>query len=188
MSDTPAAPRAEFTFFAAHAALDLPATLTGRLKTATRELLVQPEDLRRWLVAAGRVDTAPPVGSADLETARALRESIYVLALAAIGGKKFPAGARRILNRIAAGTTAVPQLTPGGGVSTAGSARAALAGIARDAVGLFGSAAVRRIRQCEAETCARLFLDTSRSGERRWCSMAGCGNKAKVAQFRRRQR
>jgi predicted RNA-binding Zn ribbon-like protein len=31
-------------------------------------------------------------------------------------------------------------------------------------------------------------VDTSRSGERRWCSMAGCGNKAKVAEFRQRQR
>jgi hypothetical protein len=44
------------------------------------------------------------------------------------------------------------------------------------------------IRQCEGASCAIAFLDTSRKGDRRWCSMAGCGNKAKVAGFRRRKR
>jgi len=63
-----------------------------------------------------------------------------------------------------------------------------LISIARDAIVLFGCETSERIRQCEGETCALLFLDTSRSGDRRWCSMAGCGNKAKVADFRRRQR
>jgi predicted RNA-binding Zn ribbon-like protein len=28
----------------------------------------------------------------------------------------------------------------------------------------------------------------SRSGHRKWCSMSGCGNKAKVATFRERNR
>ena len=69
-----------------------------------------------------------------------------------------------------------------------GKSRTFLISIARDAIVLFGSEMSERIRQCEGETCALLFLDTSRSGDRRWCSMAGCGNKAKVADFRRRQR
>jgi predicted RNA-binding Zn ribbon-like protein len=33
-----------------------------------------------------------------------------------------------------------------------------------------------------------LFVDTSRKGDRRWCSMSACGNKAKVAGFRKRER
>ncbi len=40
-----------------------------------------------------------------------------------------------------------------------------------------------KVRQCEGETCGWLFLDRSPSGRRRWCSMADCGNRAKVRKF-----
>ncbi len=43
-----------------------------------------------------------------------------------------------------------------------------------------------RIRQCEAPECSLFFLDTSRAGARRWCSMAVCGNRAKQAAHRDR--
>ena len=36
-------------------------------------------------------------------------------------------------------------------------------------------------------TAPSLFLDTSRAGRRRWCSMATCGNRQKVAAYRRRR-
>ena len=45
-----------------------------------------------------------------------------------------------------------------------------------------------RVRQCSGRWCAILFVDMSRSGHRKWCSMSGCGNKAKVATFRERNR
>lgn len=45
-----------------------------------------------------------------------------------------------------------------------------------------------RIRQCEHERCVLWFLDTSRNGTRRWCSMASCGNRAKAARHYRRAR
>jgi predicted RNA-binding Zn ribbon-like protein len=38
----------------------------------------------------------------------------------------------------------------------------------------------RRIRQCANEKCLWLFLDESKSGTRRWCEMASCGNRAKA--------
>ncbi|WP_328594241.1 CGNR zinc finger domain-containing protein [Actinomadura macrotermitis] len=37
-----------------------------------------------------------------------------------------------------------------------------------------------RIRDCEAPDCILWFLDVSRNGRRRWCSMSGCGNRAKA--------
>lgn len=180
--------RRDFKFLAGHPALDLCATLTGRLKAQAHELLVQPEDLARWLVAAELADAMPLTGPADVERARALRECVYALALARVRGERAPVAARRALNGIAAGKSAIPQLEPDGHVRTSGGAREFLAGIARSAVRLLGSEQGACIRQCEAETCARLFIDASRTGERRWCSMSGCGNKAKVAEFRRRQR
>lgn len=42
--------------------------------------------------------------------------------------------------------------------------------------------AVRRVRLrlCANEKCRWLFLDDSKAGTRRWCSMSSCGNRAKV--------
>ncbi|MGH9215099.1 MAG: CGNR zinc finger domain-containing protein [Acidimicrobiales bacterium] len=45
-----------------------------------------------------------------------------------------------------------------------------------------------RIRRCAGPTCVLLFLDVSKSGRRRWCDMAVCGNRAKVAAHQARAR
>ncbi len=45
---------------------------------------------------------------------------------------------------------------------------------------------VGRIRKCQNPECVLFFLDTSKSGTRAWCSMDICGNKLRVAAFRRR--
>ncbi len=37
-----------------------------------------------------------------------------------------------------------------------------------------------RVRQCANPACLFLFLDESKGGNRRWCTMAGCGNRAKA--------
>jgi predicted RNA-binding Zn ribbon-like protein len=121
----------------------------------------------------------------DLRDARALREAIYGLAVACCDGEPLPARDRALVNEWAALPPPVPQLDRGDGVTwSVRGVRSLLAGIAREAVLLFGGGQASRIRQCSGHGCALLFLDTSRSGKRRWCSMAGCGNKAKVAKFR----
>lgn len=51
---------------------------------------------------------------------------------------------------------------------------------------LFSDAPLMRVRQCES--CIVHFLDTSKKGSRRWCSMNICGNKVKVAAYQRRRR
>jgi predicted RNA-binding Zn ribbon-like protein len=52
------------------------------------------------------------------------------------------------------------------------------------AVGEAGHEAGLQLR----ERCRMLFLDRSRGRRRRWCSMAECGNRAKVAAHRERAR
>ena len=37
-----------------------------------------------------------------------------------------------------------------------------------------------RLRRCANNKCLWLFLDESRNGSRRWCSMQACGNRAKA--------
>lgn len=43
-----------------------------------------------------------------------------------------------------------------------------------------------RLRVCSAEECGWFFLDTSKSGRRRWCDMSDCGNRAKARRFAQR--
>jgi predicted RNA-binding Zn ribbon-like protein len=45
-----------------------------------------------------------------------------------------------------------------------------------------------RIRSCAHPDCVLWFLDTSRSGARRWHSMATCGNRTKVRRHYERSR
>lgn len=184
----PGEERDGFRFRGGHNAIDLPATLQARLKPAPRELLNTPHDLSRWLVAAGLAASLPDASERDLNQARNLREAIYVLACARLPDGPDPSAAREVLNAMASEPSAVPRLSADGGVALIGSPASLLATLARDAIHLFGGEAADHIRQCQSPGCTLFFVDTSRSGDRRWCSMAGCGNKAKVADFRRRQR
>jgi len=61
----------------------------------------------------------------------------------------------------------------------------ALAPIARSMADLVASGG-REVRKCANPRCVRYFRDRSRSGRRRWCSMAVCGNRMKVAAHLRR--
>ncbi|HEV8629669.1 MAG TPA: ABATE domain-containing protein [Thermoanaerobaculia bacterium] len=167
-------------------ALDLPATLAGRRRAEPRELLRTPADLGRWLVAAGLAARPPAVTAAHLAQARELREALYRLALACVRRRPLAAGDRALLNRWAAEPPPAPQLGRGGVSWIGAGVPALLAAVARDGVELFGGPLAPRIRGCAGTGCALLFLDTSRAGARRWCSMAGCGNRAKVKGFRRR--
>jgi predicted RNA-binding Zn ribbon-like protein len=46
------------------------------------------------------------------------------------------------------------------------------------------SAEPARVRRCGNEQCLIFFYDTSKPNTRRWCSMAACGNTAKVRAYR----
>ncbi|GAK13119.1 CGNR zinc finger domain-containing protein [Geomicrobium sp. JCM 19039] len=43
--------------------------------------------------------------------------------------------------------------------------------------------AISRIRNCDHPECRLHFVDTSKAGKRRWCSMDLCGNRQKAADF-----
>jgi predicted RNA-binding Zn ribbon-like protein len=61
-----------------------------------------------------------------------------------------------------------------------------LGAIAHSAADLLASAELDNVRQCAADGCGWLFLDTSKAHRRRWCSMAICGNRAKARTHRER--
>jgi predicted RNA-binding Zn ribbon-like protein len=62
-----------------------------------------------------------------------------------------------------------------------------LAAIARSAAEILVEGAEARVRICANPGCGLFFCDSSRTHRRRWCSMAICGNRHKVASFARRR-
>lgn len=60
-----------------------------------------------------------------------------------------------------------------------------LAAVARSAAELLAEGAAP-LRHCANPACGLFFYDDSRTRQRRWCSMALCGNRSKVAAFARR--
>jgi predicted RNA-binding Zn ribbon-like protein len=61
-----------------------------------------------------------------------------------------------------------------------------LAAIARSAAEIIAEGANAPLHRCSNPPCGLFFYDTSRTHRRRWCSMARCGNRNKVAAFSRR--
>jgi predicted RNA-binding Zn ribbon-like protein len=72
--------------------------------------------------------------------------------------------------------------------AAAGDLRAPIWPIVESAAALLTSHDFDHVRECNAEDCNWLFLDRSRSGTRRWCSMSSCGNRAKARRHYRRRR
>jgi len=62
-----------------------------------------------------------------------------------------------------------------------------LAAIARSAAELLVEGPRAPIRRCANPSCRLFFYDDSRTRRRRWCSMAVCGNRHKVAAFLKRK-
>lgn len=66
-------------------------------------------------------------------------------------------------------------------------ARARILGaIARSAADLLASGELDRVKVCDAHDCGWFFVDVSRNKSRRWCDMAGCGNRDKARRYRER--
>ena len=158
-----------------------------RVADTTGERWRTPADLEAWLH-----ERFPAIDAScaehELRDAVTLRGAIASLAYAAVGGHPSVARDVDIVNLYAS----TPDLPPvlAGGSRQAGRTRArasqALSAIARDAVAVFGTDARDRLRECAAADCSIVYLDVSRSRNRRWCSMQRCGNRAKVRAHRAR--
>jgi predicted RNA-binding Zn ribbon-like protein len=161
-------------------------TVGESVENAAEETLRSPEDLSAWL--ANRL---PSVAATDRDLADALmlRGSIARLALAASADRDPDAHDIDLLNLYAATPDIPPRLV--GGTVQAGRTEPrtaqALSTVARDAVALLSGETLGRIRECDADDCSLIYLDTSRAGNRRWCSMQRCGNRHKVRAHRARE-
>lgn len=164
-------------------------------------------DLVAWGVQAGtlRADTGrrleglarerPEAARRVLRAAIALRETIYrVFAAVAAGGEPAVDDLSR-LNRAVGRAMSRLRLAPAahgsfqwrwlGGEAALDSM---LWQVASSAAELLVSTDRARVRECDGEGCSWLFLDRSPRGNRRWCDMASCGNRAKARRHYHRLR
>jgi predicted RNA-binding Zn ribbon-like protein len=114
-------------------------------------------------------------------------------------GKPLTAGAVKALgplNDLLVGDTSYPMVEAGGGDHALRVRRVRLCNnpdellhpVAEEVADLICSVDFRLIRACEGAICSLLFLDRTKGHGRRWCSMAACGNRAKAAAHRARNR
>jgi predicted RNA-binding Zn ribbon-like protein len=158
------------------------------------EVLHTPDDLAEWLTDS-RLALALPLSTDDLRIRpaefrrfRELRDALWRAIPAVIRGEHPAADDVAIINELAGEPPRV-RLDPRTATREwAGpvTGRQAAAAAAREAIGLIGTELSSRVRQCEGVNCYLMFLDTSRPGNRRWCSMRRCGNRHKVTSYRSR--
>lgn len=179
-----------FTFDAGTLCLELACGTGGEGMRARFEVLHQPADVDRW-AATSRLGRTAVTTQTNLRSLKRLREAIWGAAFAVATGAEPERADIEAINRYATGPAPVPRIDPDSGIAgwrgplTGGEL---IAEIARDAVHTLSRPVRDRVRMCEADNCQLIYLDTSRPGRRRWCSMQRCGNRHKVSSFRERDR
>ena len=175
-----------FRFGLGHVTLDFLATLGGKPERRVERLAV-PGDLSGWIAEAG-IAAAARASRESLDQARDLREAIRCLLDCARQDGSPGESDLQLVNEWARSPVAVPQIGPDFARASVGPdpVTGALAYIARESVDFITGPDLGRLRNCAG--CALLFIDRSRPGTRRWCSMERCGNRSKTASYRQKQR
>jgi predicted RNA-binding Zn ribbon-like protein len=200
-SGAPAEAPSPFDFVGGRVSLDFVNTVSGDRAGTPRDRIGTYADLVRWAREAGIATEAE--GSALLAQARRrpeeaerarsealrLREALYGLFAAEAEGRDPPAAAADRLNRALADALPHRRLLHDGAAWRLGWARepgellSPLWPVVADAAELLAAGHGGRLRLCgghEALECSWLFLDPTKSGTKRWCSMSDCGNRAKA--------
>lgn len=183
--------------------LELANTIGGLRGHHAPEHLVGYPDLVAWAVAAGSLpreraggllataERRPTDAARVLEEARALREAVHAAVTARGEGRAPRRSDLATVNAALARALARRRLVcaPGEDACQLGwdddpaALDAPLWPVALSAMELLASdRELSRVRVCggaEEGRCGWLFLDETRGGTRRWCSMRDCGNRAK---------
>lgn len=142
-----------------------------------------------------RVVQQPTGATAALVDARRVRDSLRALAEHGQHSASVRAATLAEINRVlgrSAGTRRVEPRDDGTYARSFVPVGDAFAGllmpIVESAADALILAELPRVRRCAAPRCPRVFHDATKNAARRWCDMAACGNRAKVARFRERRR
>ena len=186
-------------FWANDLALDFANTLEGpRDGPVEKDHLRSAADVVTWARRAGALPEGGRPARADLDRARKLRAAIYDVFSAHAEGRHPSRTALRGLlvaygdaveNGVLAADAAAARAVAGGRVDWVWAGRhpdRPLWPIAVAAVDLLRSDRLSRVKLCG--NCRWLFVDASRNGSRRWCSMDECGVHVKMRRYRASRR
>jgi predicted RNA-binding Zn ribbon-like protein len=189
-------------------ALDLANTIDPRYGPHRRDKLTSYPLLAAWGRHAGILTAdqeqsllalaseQPAAAGRVLDRARDLRETIYRIFSAITAGQPPRRADLDVLRDRATEALRHAQLqAEGAGFvwawSDAGSALDGLLWpVAQAALDLLFSAELPRVRECPGgqKDCGWLFVDLTKNGSRRWCSMETCGSRAKMRRHYARKR
>jgi predicted RNA-binding Zn ribbon-like protein len=179
---------------AGHLALDF---LNTRMRVNEKivDVLQRDQDVLHWLKQAGlAVPQFRPHATRKslLDCARTLRENIRTLVEKRKAGRR---GDPSLLNRFLSAAQShsrlvwdKPRSLKIEKLRRTDTPEAILAPVAEAAADLLATADFTLVKHCEDDTCVLWFSDRTKSHHRRWCSMRICGNRQKVAAYRRRRR
>ncbi len=181
----------ELRFIGGHVALDFVNTAEERGHPDAGEALLAPADLRQWGRRYGLL-SANASGDEKAELRRAIeaREVLYRLFLARARRQEYPRGDLDRLKELVSAAHRAGELEQVGGELEWRWSPSALSTVRHVAVTsameLLAASASLRLKQCPGDRCGWFFLDSTKRGNRRWCSMDECGQEAKTARRRAR--
>jgi predicted RNA-binding Zn ribbon-like protein len=152
-------------------------------------MIISPDRSTQLL---GLPESDPQAAEALLRKARRLCASARLLFSAMVRKQKIAAEWIESINDVLRITEGHDELVQEGGawrmefVAREGGLDWLLAAVARSAAEIVAEGARARLRVCANADCGLFFYDKSRTHRRRWCSMAVCGNRSKVAAFARK--
>ena len=190
---SPRAPWRDAHFVGGHPVLDLTNTVFDRSNPVEdNELLKSPADVLSWCESVGLFKTSPRLTAAArrklVVDVQDVREHAWSVFGAVARGEAVPTEAFGSLLELAgAGVRAghIPRIEAArdGWAADWTTEGAILTALSMLAVHALFTLPPDRIRACSR--CGWLFLDSSRGGRRRWCSMNTCGNREKASRHRR---
>ena len=183
----------DLPFIGGDVALDFVNTAEQRGHPDAGDALRTVDDLRRWGQRRGVLSDGAGRDTGPLELPAALeaRELLYRVFLTRASGDRVPDADRArlgVLASLAYQAGRLEQAADGRlGWSWDPAQLATVRHVAvTTAVRLLGQDSADRLRQCPGAHCGWFFLDTTKRGNRRWCSMSECGQEAKTARRRAR--
>jgi predicted RNA-binding Zn ribbon-like protein len=193
--------RPDFLLLGAHPAIDFANTLVPP-PGPDIEFLQSWQDVIDWLketeLSGGQhLEVSEPDAPAALETVRNLRHAWKTTLEQIMVGHGVQPQFIKQLNRILCLDTFSETLGVEGKISfhlhrsrsLLAGRQLALAILARSIAEFLVTAEFKYLRRCaNTDSCVLVFYDATKNHRRQWCSNSMCGNRYKVAEFRRRQR
>jgi predicted RNA-binding Zn ribbon-like protein len=199
-------PKHPFDLTSGRVCLDFVNTVDNRLSSQPQERLTGFAELVAFGEQAGALSASEArklrrdgrentrAASALFQRSVAVREMMFRILSAVTAHHQVSEVDVEAFNAVVRRSNACSLVTPGDGkaawqwLDKSGDADRLIGKIVRSAVELLTSDDIQCVKRCAAEDCDWLFMDDSRSRNRRWCEMRTCGSRQKARAYYQRKK